>query len=241
MVYNSVQNKNKGEIMELSHISNTNFDTVNYKSNVQPSQLKIEPTTIQNTNKLQNIDFYKQSDFSNTLTNNINNISSIQTQQSKINTQIDIVNSINTNMSTATTPMALDSIQPTVNNLIQVFNTNAMDMNTEEGGSHTFFDGKLGSKPLSSSDVSEAMQNQLALLTQARSTNTQVLDTIVKEVKQNFTKEKEVVSSRAESQTIDFGKESSDFTSTTLSNVSGSIVSAQANATQSQAIRLLKN
>lgn len=237
--------------MELSQISNVNNSVINYTN--------LEKTTaIKNIDSLSNdlksndinVDSIKdnQSDFSNKLTNSISQMANLQNLELNINNQINIVNKISLNIENSPTPEALDNIQPEVKSLMDNFNSNMRsipadlnkmieDQSSEE--STTFFDGILGSKPLSPADIMNATERKLEQLQTMKANTKETYEDVVKEIKSDFTQEKQSSQEKSPFKEINFGKESSDFTSSTINNTIGSIATTQANPSQAHSIRLL--
>ncbi|MEA3553540.1 MAG: hypothetical protein U9R39_03935 [Campylobacterota bacterium] len=187
-----------------------------------------------------------QSTFSNKLTNSINTVSNLQNMQSNIDNQINIVNEINFNIQSSNAPELLDAVQPKIKSLMDNFNTNSkqVDLNQlildqESADSTAYFDGILGSKPLSPSDIMEATQNKMMMLESMKSTTNNSFDEAVNEVKNTISKEKQISQENSPFKEINFEKESSDFTSNNINNTIGSIATSQANPSTSHTVRLL--
>ncbi len=235
--------------MEPLQIRDVNSASINI---INPDRVVRNDTKIQSdssnlkSNLVVDVTNDVQSKFSNKLTNTIDRVSSLQNLQSTVNTQINVVNEINSNIQSATSIELLDKVQPTVKNLMDNFNSNmeGLDLNQilfdhESVDSHTYFDGTLGSKPLSPSKIMEATENSMRLLESLKSNLDTSHDVMVNEIKNNISQEREVSQQSSPFKDVNFGKESSDFTSSSINNTVGSIATIQTNPSTSHTIRLL--
>ncbi len=238
--------------MELNNINST----VNNLSQNDTNQLK----KLQNTNDLSsdtnnsavNVSFdmaniSQKSDLSNHIKSMMDNVSSSSVLTSMIKDQIQVV----ANISTATSNLqnknlTQNEVQPQIAEFISRFNTSTQNvnhnMNTLEdldGDSTTYFDGKAGAIPLDV-DLLNTEAGIKSIELNSTLNKVQELNNSYKvSIKSMIDQETQVVNNESPFKNMDFGKESADFSSTNITNISGSIVSTQANAAQAQIIRLL--
>jgi len=235
--------------MEPLQMSNVNMASINIinPENLVNNDVKVElekSSTKLNLNT--QIDTDSQSAFSDKLTSTINRVSDLQSIQSNINNQINIVNEINISIQNSSSPELLDTVQPTIKSLMDNFNSNSnkIDFNQlvldqDSADSTAFFDGILGSKPLSPSDIMEATQSKMMLLESMKTTTNTSSDEAINEVKSTIVQERQTSQENSPFKEINFGKESADFTSNNVNNTVGSIVTSHASPSTSHTIRLL--
>jgi uncharacterized protein with von Willebrand factor type A (vWA) domain len=239
---NNVYSNPSVESKDVSSLSNS----VNLKA--LDTTAAIDAST-QSTYSL-NIDSnYKRSDLANVLKDTISNISQNQIASSNLEQQKNILNNIQeaaTKIVQSNTPeTTADEVQPEVAEFISQYNNLSVDVNKafqESQGdteSHAYFDGVLGAKPLSPSEILEAVEQQMKVIkeqtqlvdTDLQKFETKALDTIGKEIAQT--------NAKAPFEPVDFGKNMANFTSANINNVVGSVATAQANAIPAHSPKLL--
>ena len=184
-----------------------------------------------------------RSSFSNDFTVNIQKIEKIQLYKQSINTQVNALDKINNyvktqNLDTNRQDNAIELFNDITVNYQSISNNINKLTDTEETKSRTYFDGILGSKPLTTQEIQQAIQRTKEMfrveekklddsLTQIKDQSLQY----IQEQKDSLQKESTI--------SVDFGKESSDFNSTNITNISGSIASSQTGFIHHQAVRLI--
>ena len=234
------------EPLQMSSVDMASINIINPERSVNNDvKVELEKSSTKLNLNIQ-IDTDSQSAFSDKLTSTINRVSDLQNMQSNINNQINIVNEINLSIQNSSSTEQLDTVQPTIKSLMDNFNSNSnqIDFNQlvldqDSLDSTAFFDGILGSKPLSPSDIMEATQNKMMLLDSMKTTTNTSFDEAINEVKSTIVQEKQTSQENSPFKEINFGKESADFTSNNVNNTVGSIATSQANPSTSHTIRLL--
>ena len=234
------------EPLQMSSVDMASINIINPERSVNNDvKVELEKSSTKLNLNIQ-IDTDSQSAFSDKLTSTINRVSDLQNMQSTINNQINIVNEINLSIQNSSSTEQLDTVQPTIKSLMDNFNSNSnqIDFNQlvldqDSLDSTAFFDGILGSKPLSPSDIMEATQNKMMLLNSMKSTTNTSFYEAINEVKSTIVQEKQTSQENSPFKEINFGKESADFTSNNVNNTVGSIATSQANPSTSHTIRLL--
>jgi hypothetical protein len=228
----------------LAELQMSKSKSINSVEN-SPINKPLEVDKIETTGKIQN-------SFSVNVIDNISKISKMQSIQPQLNKQIEIVNKIETLTKEMTTNPAqgkvLDDIQPEIKKLMDNFNTsskviaesldNVSNLNNEEK-SRMYFDGILGSKPLSGKEIFEAVTAQREKLLQDSNNVKQELEATVEQTKSVISTEKEAVETKPAVKNIDFQVESTKFDSQSIKSFEGSVTETQANAQPQQNIKLL--
>lgn len=250
MVYNSITNKKGGIIMELSNINNLNVNLtksseiaskINEINNVEkkPNNILKDVEKIDSSSRVQN-------PFTIGVMDNVNKISNLQKVQAPVVRQLDIANEISNSVrqviESPQKAQELDDIQPKIEKLITSFNNvstqirsdiDKIELGQEDAKSRVYFDGILGSKPLSSEEIFKAVDAQKQRLQQ-------VNQAINNEVSQITTQTKQDISFEIEQsqQKFEFRKPV-EFEAQTVKEVEGSLITSQANAQPEQNIKLL--
>jgi len=238
--------------MELNNVANNTIqdlqsikDTVNLNK-VNPNEIS---NHLENNSKAylldQNIPS-KRSELSNNLNQHLTSIGKSQIQISNLDKQSNILSEITKvtlEITASTSPeVTADAVQPSVAQLMTNYNNLTPKIQLDQdpdATSTTYFDGVLGAKPLSVSDITAAVEEQMKLVKQ----NTQVIHKQIEEVKTKAinTIGDEIAKNEAAKpfKNIDFGKMTSDFSSASINNIMGSVALTQANAVPVQAQKLL--
>lgn len=241
--------------MELNQINNSSmsnlaepqlnkFKPVNSLEN-NPINKPLEVDKVETTGKT-------QSSFSVNIINNISKISQMQSVQPELSKQEDIVNKIETLVNEMTTNppkgKVLDDIQPEIKNLMDNFNTssktiaesldNISNLDNKEK-SRIYFDGILGSKPLSGEEIYKAITAKKEHIAQISKKIGQEMEHTVEQTQNSIDNEKEVVKTNPVVKNIDFKVESTNFDNQSIKSFKGSMVDTQANAHTEQNIKLL--
>ena len=166
--------------MQLTQINNTAISDFNYVgSNEQKSKIA-EANISEEIRKSDVISVNlepSKSNLSDMLAVNIEKISNINVVQKNISTQLDISNEISTLISNAQKSSnaieSLDVVQPQVQNLMINYNeisksSSSIQTPSQEEKSRIFFDGILGSKPLSTSEIFKEINKQQQILSQSQ-------------------------------------------------------------------------
>jgi len=236
--------------MELTQINNANnVDYLNKKEDNLNTQSLISNKKVDNNDSVNfdtvELTLSKSSDnnFINKISSTLNKVAALQQTQSNISNQLEITSKIVkiTSSASNSSTTTLDDQQPEIKNLLDTYNNLSQNSNSTEGFDEEgiFFDGILGSKPLSSQQILEAVENQRSkLYTKQESVNSDI-SALVSDAKQTIETEKIKVETKIEFKNIDFEKESTQFNSSTLSSIKEGIIPSQANAKTSTSIELL--
>jgi len=244
--------------MEIAQLNNnSNLYGVNSYTLSNPNKIEktsdtgirdvIDVEQIQSSNRI-------QSEFAGNLSNNITQLSQIQNNQNTVTQQLSITSKIvqvvKQAVSSESPSQALDNIQPQVQTLINNYNDLEKDNSTlskinsiieekNNENSRSYFDGTLGSKPLSHSEIFAAVDKQRELLTTNKTNLSNEFEQVVKDTKDIIQKERVIVEEKMEFKVVNFGQESAQFNNNSIANIEGSIVSSQPNASQQQSFKLL--
>jgi len=224
--------------MELSQINSMNH--INQLSDTQKS---FQVNDLQNTKEViekypsDKIEIQEQNSSSSFLSNistNINKIVDLQKKQSLISNQLEITSQLvtTTNSALNSNKIQLDDKQPEIKNLLDSFNKIAESFERPEISDEVgiYFDGQLGSKPLSSNEILDAVSQQRERLSQFNQQIASEVKSLVSNTKETIATEKTTVETKVEFKNIDYAKESAQFDSSTLNSVKGGILPSQANA-----------
>ncbi|MEA3384096.1 MAG: hypothetical protein U9Q20_05415 [Campylobacterota bacterium] len=161
--------------MELSNInSNMNSMNLEYMNNRLKNEDIKSSSSDNKATELESVvlDFSEaKTKLSDKISVNIDKISETQLSKKNISTQISISNDIKSIVSSTQDSFEkLDTIQPQVQSMMINFNEIARSTSSssgnQEGKSRSYFDGALGSKPLSTKEIFEAINKQQQILTQ---------------------------------------------------------------------------
>ena len=235
--------------MELTQLNSTNnLDYVNQNKDGLKTQALIndkEITSDKSNDSAVELDLQNSSnsDLTNNLTTNVKNIVSLQQLQSTISNQLEITTEIiqTTTHATDSENIELDDKQPEIKSLLDNYNNISESIDFEEGYEEigVFFDGILGSKPLSSKEIIEAVEERQFKLKEVQEKIEMEMESINSQVRDSIDIEKNKTETKIEYKNIDFEKESFQFNSNSLNNLKEGIISSQANATTSSSIQLL--
>ena len=183
----------------------------------------------------------KRSNLSQNLNQYITSISQTQIDISALNTKNNILNNISNLTNEIQIPQNTQEItqnlQIDISQLISQYNSVPQSSNSVNE-SNAYFDGKLGATPLNISEIVRATEEQQVIVKQSLHNHSQKIEAIK-------TKAIDTISNEVAKETpkifknIDFGKNTSDFTSSTINNIVGSVALSQANAIPSNSARLL--
>lgn len=192
---------------------------------------------------------YKRSDFSNTLKDSLNQLSVNQQNLQEINTQRDILSSIQTDATSLIDAEDFEQVetvvQPQIESSIDQYNSIVANLEEdfskyqENTDSKAYFDGILGAKPLRPSEILNAVADKQRLLDNMSNLIDQNTQKIESKALKTISDEIDKAAKSAPYEPIDFGKNISDFTSTNINSIVGSVVSAQANAVPANSPKLL--
>jgi len=224
--------------MELSQIN-----SMNHISQLSDTQKSFQVNDLQNTKEViekypsDKIEIQEQNSSSSFLSNistNINKIVDLQKKQSLISNQLEITSQLvtTTNSALNSNKIQLDDKQPEIKNLLDSFNKIAESFERPEISDEVgiYFDGQLGSKPLSSNEILDAVSQQRERLSQFNQQIASEVKSLVSNTKETIATEKTTVETKVEFKNIDYAKESAQFDSSTLNSVKGGILPSQANA-----------
>ena len=192
---------------------------------------------------------YKRSDLASLLKDAILNISKNQQALNNLSEQSNVLNKLQEVASTlikSETPKIITSeAQLTMEEFINKFNNLTQDFNKrfaesqDDTTSRTYFDGLIGAKPLSPSEIIDAVERQMKIINQNSETATKEIQEFKSKAIETIEKEIAESNAKAPFEPIDFGKNISDFTSANINNIVGSVATVQANAIPAHSPRLL--
>jgi hypothetical protein len=241
--------------MEITEINNS---YINNNADISTLSSSINLKALENAKSVQldsssftlDIDTsFRRSDFATTLKDSLNQLAVNQNNIQQLNEQREILSSIQNAaqnlQSSENFEITQNELQPQIENSIQTYNSISanllkdFDKYQQDTESRAYFDGILGAKPLSPGDIIRAVEEQQRIL----DTNSNKAQENVQEIKtraeQTIGAEIEKAAARAPYEPVDFGKNTSDFTSTNINSIVGSVVSAQANAIPAHSQKLL--
>ncbi|MEA2050702.1 MAG: hypothetical protein U9O56_08230 [Campylobacterota bacterium] len=202
--------------MELQSIQNNNID---YNIIKPETTTKINTDDVSINNKLSEVDSYESIKINNempqTLIQNNNVLLNNNIDRNNITNQLELVNNIATNLNNAisskNTETTLDNIQPKIESLMidynQLSSSSSSNSDIEEVKSRIFFDGVLGSKPLSSKEIFEAINKQKELLSQLDKTLEVNNENIINDSIQNINNEIQQYNEESPFQYSDFSNQ----------------------------------
>lgn len=233
-------------MMEINSISNSNLNQFDYSKKLQNLETQNNNTVtakseiISTPQEIKNI-----SAISPTIKGNIENISLIQQTQQQLSEQENLINKLDTVINNSS-DINTQSVE--VNKIFESYNNNGKviysnlnelvdDQNSEK--SYSYFDGVLGSKPMSFEKINEASTKQRELVANLNNTLEQNLQKEVEYSKKLISQQQEQTLNSSPFKEIDFGKESANFSSNNIHNISSSLVSVQSSTVQKQSIGIL--
>jgi hypothetical protein len=239
--------------MEVNNIINNsvNNDVSTLSSSINLKALENAKVTDANSSSftldIENI--YKRSDFANTIKESLtqlavnqNNLKQID-QQEKLLSQIQ--NSTQSIIESDNFANAEKQYQPVIEKAITEYNDLRVDYNSEfnkhqeETDSRGYFDGILGSRPLKTNEILDAVEKQRQQIAQDKEIVQNNINQIETKELKTIGKEIEKVMAEAPFKPIDFGKATSDFSATNIHSIVGSVATAQANAIPAHSQKLL--
>lgn len=218
---------------DFSNVNNLGFER---SHNIDQSKVvsEINPTKIDRVE----INSISNSNLSVQLTTSTSKISNLQVAQNSISKMINTINSFESLISS--NKNNLDSVQPQIQNTITTFNSNSNNLlenmssiieEKQNDNSRVYFDGILGSKPISGEEIYKAISEQKQKLEQYSSKLTQELEQVTQQAQNTITMEKSINTSNENFfANVNFEQESISFAATNVQDKSGSIVQTQANA-----------
>ena len=235
-------NINGNSVNNLSTLSSTvdikSLGTIREIDNNSTNSFSVDSTSIS-----------KRSELSNSLKEFVKEISIGQSNMTKIQEQSTILNNIKDiakDIINSENPIDIAEIsQPTVQEHMEKYNSISQDISgnlkkfQEATDSTTYFDGRLGARPLSTSEILDAVEKQMEMINQQLEYSLKELEKL--ETKALDTIGEEVTKSAAEApfEPIDFGKDIGSFSSANINNILGSVVASQANAIPGHSPKLL--
>ena len=191
----------------------------------------------------------QKSDLSNSLKEFVNQIGANQSNQVKLESMSTILNDIkdilNKVVASESPSVTADVYQPTIQEHMEKYNSISSDISKnfekfqEETDSTTYFDGRLGAKPLSPSDILEAVERQMAIVNQQKEFTAKNIENIETKALNTIGEEVSKAAAEAPFEPIDFGKDIGNFSSANINNVVGSVALSQANAIPANSPKLL--
>ncbi len=222
------------ELTQLSNINNLN-QVNNIKSSFETNNLENIKESVEKypSDKVSIDDTTNSSGFLPTMSTNITKIANLQRMQSTISSQLEITSEVvkTTNSAVNSTSIKLDDKQPEIKSLLDSFNQLSEGFKPEfSDKTGIFFDGQIGSKPLSSHEIYDAVVKQSERLSQFSQQVSSEIKSLVSDTKDAITSERTTVETKVEFKNIDYAKESAQFNASTLESVRGGILPSQANA-----------
>jgi len=224
--------------MELTQLKNVN--NLNHINDIKSS---LKTNNLQNNKQViekypsEKVEIQQQNSSNSFLTNissNINKIADLQKTQSMVSNQLEITSKLVKTTDTAvnSNSIQLDDKQPDIKNLIDNFNVISKGINTTEISDEVgiYFDGQVGSRPLNSTEIYYAINQQKERLSQFNKQIASQIESVKVDTKVNIEFQKETTEIEVGFKNIDYAKESEQFNSSTLNSVKGGIIPSQANA-----------
>ncbi|HFU76828.1 MAG TPA: hypothetical protein ENK66_11350 [Arcobacter sp.] len=241
--------------MEITEINNS---YINNSTDVSTLSSSVNLKALENAKSVQldsssftlDIDTsFRRSDFATTLKESLNQLAVNQSNIQQVNQQREILSSIHNAaqslLSSENFEITQNEVQPQIESSIQTYNSISANLSKnfaeyqEDTTSRGYFDGILGAKPLSPGDIIKAIEEQQKFLDMSSNKAQENVQEITTRAKQTIGAEIEKAAARAPYEPVDFGKNTSDFTSTNINSIVGSVISAQANAIPAHSQKLL--
>ena len=227
--------------MELTQAIRADFSNVNNVSFLRSQSIQeTDNSTESKTASLDKIELKHstQSSFSLNLTRSIQKISTIQVAQTNVSQSLQIVNDFENLIKNNSG--SLNSVQPQIQSFISTFNNSSASLSEnmskiieekQSEDSRAYFDGILGSKPLSGEEIYQAIQGQKQRLEQYnRQLNAQQNEVAIQAQQSINIEKEESAFSKQFGKEISFEIESVKFEAKAIQSQTGSIVQTQANA-----------
>jgi len=224
--------------MELTQLNNnTNLNQItDIKNSLRTNNLE-NTKGVSDKYPSDNVDLSnsrRSSSFLSNITSNISKVASLQKAQSTISNQLEITSEIvkTTQSASNSSSTELDDKQPDIKILLDSFNKLSEGFTRPEISNETgiYFDGQLGSKPLSSHEILDASEQQRERLSEYHQAVSNEIKSLVNDTRKTIDTEKTTVETKVEFKNIDYAKESAQFNSSTLGNIRGGVLPSQANA-----------
>lgn len=236
--------------MELTQAIRADFvptrDVGSLRSNTTPNVTESENTQKLTGDRIE-LNSTSKTGFNLTLSHSISKVSKIQSSVESINNSLQSIESFK-NLITANSGN-LNNIQSQIQSQITSYNTSNQNLSSNiesimqerhNEDSRIYFDGILGSKPISGEEIFEAISQQKQKLEQFNKQLTRELQNEMENVKQTFEVEKSNSTySQAMVKTVDFSQESKSFEATNIKLYNGSMESVQAHSTPQVTTELL--
>lgn len=229
---------------------NTDVSTLSSSVNLKALENAVKPNELDSSSFTLDIDTsLRRSDFSVQLKESLNDLAINQKNIQNVNKQEAILSSIQNAATTLQNSQNFEQdqevIQPQIENSINEYNSISSNLvkdfakYQQDTDSKGYFDGILGAKPLSPSDIIKAVEDQRAYLDQISTSANKEIEQIETRAQKTIGAEIEKAAARAPYEPVDFGKNTTDFTSTNINSIVGSVISAQANAIPAHSQKLL--
>ncbi len=235
--------------MDINNVTNTSLTDVSTLSssvnlNSVSNIAELNDENSQNSSAINDTSI-KRSSLSNSLKDYMNQISIAQTTTVQISNQENILNNISNLASTIPDMEDETTLSNQITTEITNYNNIAIDINRNledsnmDTESRTYFDGKLGAKPLSAYEIMDEVQQKSEQLEaqkkytseESKKIETRALDTIGKEIDKS--------AKQAPFEPVDYGKDIGNFSSANINTVLGSVAASQANAVPANSPKLL--
>lgn len=238
--------------MDIQHINSLTVSGINKNELSSMNKLdvaqKINELSGDTANiSLNNTPTSNRSSIASDISGYLNDMANVESISTTINQQLHTIDKIQYKVSSLSSgTVTQEQIQPDIAKLITSYNKTNESLNIKlqkledlNGDSHTYFDGAAGAIPLDIDMLNNTMSDKRVELKNSLE-KVEDLQLVSKQQAQKVITQ-EVVKTQEQSpfEQIDFGKESADFNTGNMSNIVGSVVSAQANAVQSHNMRLL--
>jgi hypothetical protein len=236
--------------MQLQHVNNSAITSLNNDSGgISRSNTtnEIHGTSSSAVNiSVDENGITQRSTLSNEIGTYLNHLSNIGAVSTAFNQQLDIIDNIQNKVVQLSNGSSQESIQPTVAQLISNYNVSVKSIIEKiakledlKGDSTTYFDGQAGAIPLDIEILNNEISNKKVEINSTLEQVSQLDNIFKKEAKNLIVTEVNKTREVSPFKDINFGKESADFNSNSLGAIVGSVASSQANAMQSQNIKLL--
>ena len=231
-ISNNIDFTIQNDYMNLNKITPSEIDKVSDTSGIKSDIVSLD----QNFGNTSNIAFQFRDD--------MKQLADIQKTETLVQTQKETVTKlefvVNNEPDINNAQKEVNDLMDSYNNGVKVVysNLNELIEDRENDDSHIFFDGILGSIPMSVEEINKAVQQQKENLGQIEEVLNNQTTQLVDKFEKAIVEEKEV--SVEVTKQVDFGKESVDFSNNNLQGIASAVVSTQPNpALQAHSQKLL--
>ena len=187
----------------------------------------------------------KRSDLATSLKDYMNQINIGQQRTIQLNNQTEILNNIQSLANTIPDTEDQTSLSEQISAEISNYNSIAVPITTdiselnEDTESTSYFDGILGAKPLSTTEIMKEIEKHTTQIKQQQTYTSNELQKVEKKALDTIGKEMTKSAQQAPFEPVDYSKNISNFSSANINSVVGSVAASQANAIPAHSPKLL--